>query len=96
MVALPWAWAKGDYSDVSNANLLVIVGAVLYFLTPTDLVPDFVPIVGFMDDASVIAWAVAAAKQELAKFEAWQGSTEPAEPDVTNSAEIMMAGEGAP
>lgn len=96
MLALPWAWAKGEYSDVSNANLLVIVGAVLYFLTPIDLVPDFVPIAGFVDDASVIAWAIAAAKQELAKFKAWHSSTEPAEPDMTNSAEMMTAGEGSP
>ncbi len=93
MLALPWAWAKGDYSGVSNANLVVIVGAVLYFLTPIDLVPDFVPVAGFVDDASVIAWAVAAVKEELAKFKAWQGSAEPAEPELTNSAETTTRGE---
>src|SRR4051812_43103918 len=32
-----------------------ISGALAYFVSPIDLVPDFMPILGFVDDASVIA-----------------------------------------
>ena len=62
------AWARREYSGVSNANLLLIVGAVVYFLMPVDLVPDIILGLGFADDAAVIAWVVSAVRDELAKF----------------------------
>ncbi len=43
MLHLMQAWAGGEYSSVSNAHLVLIVGAVVYFPMPTDLVPDFIP-----------------------------------------------------
>jgi uncharacterized membrane protein YkvA (DUF1232 family) len=38
----------------------VLLGAVAYFVLPADLVPDFLLGLGFTDDASVIAAAIAA------------------------------------
>ena len=38
----------------------VIVGAIGYFISPADAVPDLVPGVGYVDDAAVIASALAA------------------------------------
>ncbi len=56
----------------SNANLVLIVGAVVYFLMPADLVPDLILGLGFADDAAVITWVVGAVRDELARFKAWQ------------------------
>ena len=76
MLHLVRAWAKGDYSGISKANLVLIVGAVVYFLMPTDLIPDFIAGLGFVDDAAVIAWVVSAVSDELAKFSAWREAEE--------------------
>ena len=76
MLHLVQAWAGGAYSGVSNANLVLIVGAVVYFLMPTDLVPDFIAGLGLVDDAAVIAWVVAAVRDELEKFKAWRPTDE--------------------
>ena len=38
----------------------VIIGAIGYFISPADAVPDLVPGVGYVDDAGVIASALAA------------------------------------
>ena len=72
MLDLLRAWAKHEYSGVSKANLVLIVGAAVYFLMPADLVPDFIVGLGFVDDAAVITWVVCAVKDELARFKAWQ------------------------
>ena len=72
MLHLVQAWAGGAYSGVSKVNLVLIVGAVVYFLMPTDLIPDFIAGVGLLDDAAVIAWVVDAVKNELARFKAWR------------------------
>ena len=76
MLLLVQAWARGAYSGISRVNLVLIVGAVVYFLMPTDLVPDFIAGLGLVDDAAVIAWVVNAVRDELAKFEAWRPTDE--------------------
>ncbi len=43
----------------------VLFGALAYFVLPTDVVPDFLAGLGFTDDASVIAAAIAAVGRHL-------------------------------
>jgi uncharacterized membrane protein YkvA (DUF1232 family) len=38
---------------------LVLVGAIAYFLLPADAVPDLLPLLGFADDAAMLAAAIA-------------------------------------
>ena len=78
MLDLLRAWASGTYSGVANANLLLIVGAVVYFLMPADLVPDFILGLGFVDDVAVITRVVGVVREELAKFRASQAGSRPA------------------
>ena len=44
---------------------LILFGAAAYFLMPVDAIPDLFPIVGFTDDAAVIAAAIAAVRAGL-------------------------------
>ncbi|WP_019400849.1 MULTISPECIES: YkvA family protein [unclassified Chelatococcus] len=38
---------------------LTLLGALGYFILPTDAVPDFLPLLGFSDDMAVLAAAIA-------------------------------------
>ena len=54
----------------------VIGGAVLaYALSPIDLIPDFIPVVGYADDAAVIAWVLNSIAEELKDFKNWEQGT---------------------
>ena len=44
--------------EVPKSTKMIIVGALSYLIFPLDLIPDFIPVVGLVDDAGVIAAAV--------------------------------------
>lgn len=46
--------------DVPFRVRATLIGALAYFIIPADSLPDFLPLLGFADDASVIAAALAA------------------------------------
>ena len=66
------AYLGGRYRDVSWQSLVAIVGALVYFVMPIDLIPDAVAGLGFADDAAVIAWTIQALREEIDRFSAWE------------------------
>ena len=62
---------RGDYRAVSRATLLSIVGAILYFLLPLDLVPDFILGLGLLDDAAVLAYVIASVREDIETYRQW-------------------------
>ena len=57
----------GRYKGYDVKKLVVIIGAVIYVVTPFDFLPDFIP-PGLIDDLSIVAWALKEASAELEKF----------------------------
>ena len=58
----------GKYPGYDKAKIILIIGALIYLVTPTDLVPDFIPIAGLLDDTAVIGWVFSEVKSELDKY----------------------------
>ena len=80
MLRLARAHAQGRYRALSWSSMVLVVAALVYFVVPVDLVPDFLVAVGFMDDAAILAWTMAHLGDELARFAAWE-KTQPAPPE---------------
>ena len=72
MLRLVRAYHRGEYDQVSDGALLWIIAALNYLIDPFDLIPDKTPIVGFLDDAAVIAFAVGKTRQALDDFMTWE------------------------
>lgn len=68
------AWAKGEYQGLSWKTVLMALAAALYFLDPLDLVPDFIPGVGYLDDAVVLGFVIRSIQTDLGKFLDWESS----------------------
>lgn len=72
LVRMVRAYAKGEYRDISKKSLLSVVAALIYFVSPIDLVFDFLPIIGFADDVALLIWVVKSIEDELGKFSQWE------------------------
>jgi uncharacterized membrane protein YkvA (DUF1232 family) len=72
MLRLISAYYRGDYRKVAMTTLLVIIGAIIYVVNPFDLIPDWIPALGFLDDAVVLAFAVQRTRKTLDEFMSWE------------------------
>jgi uncharacterized membrane protein YkvA (DUF1232 family) len=64
---------KGNYK-LHPANVAMIGGGLLYFLLPVDLIPDFIPLVGYLDDLAVLTTIMNSLKGEINEYQAWKGT----------------------
>ena len=50
---------------ISTLDKAIIYGALGYFITPIDIVPDILPFIGLTDDIAVLAWAFSRVKHNV-------------------------------
>jgi uncharacterized membrane protein YkvA (DUF1232 family) len=77
MLRLIRAYYRGEYHSVSEDPFLWIIAALSYLVDPFDLIPDEVPFLGFVDDASVVEFAVTRTRRTLDDFMLWETSSRP-------------------
>ena len=72
MLRLIRAYYRGEYHEVTESTLVIIIAAVIYVVSPLDVIPDAIPAIGFLDDATVVALALQRTRQDLDDFMAWE------------------------
>ena len=65
-------FATRKYTEVPIGTIIAIVGTLLYILNPFDIIPDFIPVVGYLDDACIIAICLKAIKDDIDKYKAYR------------------------
>jgi uncharacterized membrane protein YkvA (DUF1232 family) len=66
-------YMDGKYRAISWTSMIVATGALLYSVSPTDVVPDVLPLLGQMDDAFVVALAMRLIRRDLERYVAFKG-----------------------
>ncbi len=64
------------YTKIPTATVITLLAAVLYFVSPIDIIPDFLPLIGHLDDMIVFGFVQDAAKADLKKYEKWKKENE--------------------
>jgi uncharacterized membrane protein YkvA (DUF1232 family) len=62
----------GKYRQIPYFSIAAIVFTLLYVLSPIDLIPDFIPVIGLLDDAAVVSICLFLVLQDLREYEAWK------------------------
>ena len=64
----------GKYKGLSKGTLMLLAGGLAYLALPIDLVPDFIPVAGWMDDAAVLGWIFTRCADEFKKYKEFKDS----------------------
>ena len=76
MIRMVQAYFNGSYRELPWKSILGIVGGLVYFMMPVDLIPDFIPFTGLLDDFTVIMFISGAFQQDIQAFAEWEENQE--------------------
>lgn len=68
-------YITGAYRSIPFGSVVAVVGAILYFLSPIDFIPDFIMGIGLVDDVFVIGLVLKQIHSDLQKYEKWKSYT---------------------
>lgn len=69
-------WVHKKYREVPLASIITIVAALVYLVSPIDLIPDVMPMLGILDDAAVIGMALRAVHADIMDYANWKAEQE--------------------
>ncbi len=61
----------GSYREVPYWAISAVSLALLYVLNPADVVPDVLLGVGYLDDATVVAFCLKLVQREIERYQEW-------------------------
>ena len=65
---------QGNYRQIPYKALSAGIVGLLYTLNPIDLIPDFIPFIGHIDDALVLTFCLKLVEKDLQKYQLWKAS----------------------
>lgn len=72
LIRMVKAYAAGEYKGLPWKSLISIVAVLIYFVSPIDLIPDFLPIIGITDDVALVVWLIKTLGDDVRKFSEWE------------------------
>jgi len=68
------AYTQKEYTVVPWGSIVLVIVAILYFISPIDLIIDWLPLAGFLDDAAVMVFVIRQIKHDLDSFLVWEAA----------------------
>lgn len=76
MISMVNAYIHKQYHDVPVYSIAAMLIALLYVLSPVDIIPDVIPGVGLLDDAAVVGFCLKLVKDDLDDYKEWRDSSD--------------------
>lgn len=75
MLSMVKDYWSGSYREIPYWAISAVSLALLYVLNPADVIPDVIVGVGYLDDATVVAFCLKLVQRELERYQEWQSSS---------------------
>lgn len=74
LISLIKDWVNGNYKNISNTSIILVLVGLIYFVSPVDIIPDWIIGLGLIDDAAVLGLIINQVDKELIKYKLWKKS----------------------
>ena len=68
------SYVKKEYTEVPIGTIVAIVSALIYFVSPIDIIPDAIPGLGHVDDAAVVGACLILVDTDIQEYIKWRDS----------------------
>lgn len=72
MASLIKSFIKKEYRDIPIGSIIAITSALIYFVSPIDIIPDSILFLGYIDDAAVIAVCWKLVGSDVEEYVKWR------------------------
>lgn len=73
LIRLVRDYCNKSYTDIPTGTIIAIIAALIYVVSPVDIIPDeLIPVIGFVDDAAVVKFCIEMIKNDLNKYKQWK------------------------
>lgn len=61
-------YMNGSYREIPLATVLTALFAICYFVSPIDIIPDAIPLIGSLDDATIVGLVLEALNNDIHSY----------------------------
>lgn len=72
LISLIRSYINKEYTEIPIGSIIAVVSALIYLFSPVDLIPDFIPGVGYLDDAAVIGFCYKLVHDDVLEYQVWK------------------------
>ncbi|MBD7913378.1 MULTISPECIES: YkvA family protein [Clostridium] len=72
MVSLVRRYINKEYTDIPIGTIISIVSTFIYIISPIDLIPDYIPVVGYIDDIAILSWVLKSINSDVEEYKKWR------------------------
>ncbi|MGI1660022.1 MAG: YkvA family protein [Desulfitobacterium sp.] len=72
LIQIVKAYITKEYREIPIGSIIAIFAALIYFLSPIDIIFDYIPGVGYVDDMFVLGLVLKQVDSDLLNFRDWQ------------------------
>ena len=72
MVSLVRSYIRKEYTDIPLGTIISIVSALLYIVSPVDLIPDVIPGIGYLDDMALLVLVLKFIHSDVEEYKKWR------------------------
>ncbi len=65
-------YCSGRYRQIPAWVVATLAFALLYFINPVELIPEFIPVVGYLDDIALLLLALRMTRRYVAAYKSWR------------------------
>ena len=67
-------YANGRYKEIPKETIVAVVAAIVYVVSPIDLIPDAIPVVGYADDAALVSFVLPHVHKDIESYRNWKNA----------------------